>query len=463
VTGGNPRSTGVYYDTQWDDNLSAPGSNCSTRGTVVSYKENINFSTNVGDSVADINPAKLPRDPNNGCAPVYPHSYVKVNNMYEVARAAGLITAAADKHPSYDLLNGPSGTGLTDFYGPEFNAAKSDISKILINDELKVTAVLNWIKGKNHQGTAAQATPAIYGMNFQSPNIAQKFSGYLDAAGAVPNPIGVLGVNAGHAPGLVAALDYVDGAIGRMVAEITAQGQLGSTMIIVTAKHGNSPVNRASLVFADAARITTTVNTVQAGLTAAVTADTLALVWLKDHSKVEQAAAALRANLAFVGGDAVYTASEMDLLFGGALSGNPGRHPDLIITPAAGSVWAGVNSKLCDHGSFRPEDTHVALLVVNPRHAHASTVDTAVSMTQIAPTILHELKLKPHDLQAVQLECTPKLPLSDDDDHGDDGDEACVPSSGGQGGNPGGPDADDSDFDGDGHERGHSHGHDDDN
>ena len=48
LTGGNPSSTGVYYDTQYDENLSAPGSNCSTRGTVVSYKENINCTACTG-------------------------------------------------------------------------------------------------------------------------------------------------------------------------------------------------------------------------------------------------------------------------------------------------------------------------------------------------------------------------------------------------------------------------------
>ena len=72
TTGGSPSSTGVYYDATWDDNLSPPGSNCSTRGTAVAYKENINF-TATSASASDINPATLPRDPDNGCSPVYPH------------------------------------------------------------------------------------------------------------------------------------------------------------------------------------------------------------------------------------------------------------------------------------------------------------------------------------------------------------------------------------------------------
>ena len=55
-----------------------------------------------------IDPAQLPVDPTS-CQPVYPHSYLQVNTIFEVARAAGLRTAWADKHPAYEILNGPSG------------------------------------------------------------------------------------------------------------------------------------------------------------------------------------------------------------------------------------------------------------------------------------------------------------------------------------------------------------------
>ena len=56
--------------------------------------------------------------------------------------AAGMRTAATDKHPAYEMLSGPSGTGLDDFYGPEFNAGKKDIAKTMANDDLRLTAVL---------------------------------------------------------------------------------------------------------------------------------------------------------------------------------------------------------------------------------------------------------------------------------------------------------------------------------
>ena len=47
VTGGSPVSTGVYYDVSWDDRLSAANSNCSRRGTIVSFNEAINLSKTV--------------------------------------------------------------------------------------------------------------------------------------------------------------------------------------------------------------------------------------------------------------------------------------------------------------------------------------------------------------------------------------------------------------------------------
>ena len=52
-------------------------------------------------------PAALPVDPAT-CKPVYPHQYLKVNTVFEVAKSAGLTTAWSDKHPAYEILNGPS-------------------------------------------------------------------------------------------------------------------------------------------------------------------------------------------------------------------------------------------------------------------------------------------------------------------------------------------------------------------
>jgi hypothetical protein len=413
TTGGSPSSTGVYYDVSWDNNLSPAGSDCTTRGALVPFNQTINFTANAGDSVADINPAKLPRDPDNGCAVVYPHQYLKVNTIYEVAHAAGLRTAVADKHPSYEILAGPSGTGIDDFYGPEFNAAKADITKIMANDELKVVAVLNQIDGLNHQGTASVGVPAIFGMNFQAPNIGQKFSGYVDAAGSTPQTVATLGPLAGTSPGLAQALDYVDGAVGRMLSRIEADGLTDDTMIIVTAKHGNSPVDRSTLRWIDPAGFAPLIDSVRPGLTAQVTADTMALIWLKDRSRAPEVAAVLEENAAAIGAGTVTSGAGVGLLFHGELAGNPSRIPDIVVQPVPGVVYAAANAKLVDHGSASAEDTHVPLVLVDPRHEGGRTFSCPVSLRQIAPTVLNALGLKEKLLDAVRQEGTKRL--SDDD------------------------------------------------
>lgn len=67
-------------------------------------------------------------------------------------RAAGLHTAWSDKHPAYDLINGPSGTGVEDLYTPEINAngTTDSVAATEAYDDLKVKAVvLNEIDGKD--------------------------------------------------------------------------------------------------------------------------------------------------------------------------------------------------------------------------------------------------------------------------------------------------------------------------
>jgi len=417
VTGGSPASTGVYYDVSWDNDLSPAATNCSSRGALVSYNEAINVAGTPDPRFTSIDPAKLPLNPDGGCTPVFPHQYLRVNTIYEVIKAAGLRTAACDKHPSYEILNGPSGTGVDDLYTPEINPDKKDIAKAMANDELKVVAVLNQIAGYASIDNAHVnfvGVPAILGMNFQAPNIGQKFSGYVDAAGT-PATVTTLGSKAGQAPGLAQAFDYVDAALGRMLNALDAQQLTDSTLVIVTSKHGNSPVDRTELRLIDPATLLTTVNSVQAGLAAQITDDTNALIWLRDRSRAADVAAALQANAAAIGAESIYVGSTIDELFNGELAGNPSRRPDVIVEPVNGVVYAAPNAKLADHGGFHDQDLRVPLVVVYPRR-DAASVATPVSLRQIAPTILHALHLRKNDLDAVRLEHTPKLPGLNDDD-----------------------------------------------
>src|SRR4051812_14988693 len=127
-------------------------------------------------------------------------------------------------------------------------------------DGYKVRAVLNQIDGLDHSGHARVGTPAIFGMNFQAVSVAQKIRSSPttligpDANGnyttSAPQPGGYEWVNGHVVPGpvLSSALDYVDAQLARMVSELRADGIEGSTTIIVTAKHGQSPRNPNELV-----------------------------------------------------------------------------------------------------------------------------------------------------------------------------------------------------------------------
>lgn len=109
ATGGNPSSTGIYYDDTFNHALLPAGTtNCAgvAPGVEVTYFEQADLNPralDAGQGLAGlpgsilqmtgnpdtvIDPSQLPVDPAT-CKPVYPHSYLKVNTIFEVARAAG--------------------------------------------------------------------------------------------------------------------------------------------------------------------------------------------------------------------------------------------------------------------------------------------------------------------------------------------------------------------------------------
>src|SRR6478672_11696344 len=204
VTGGNPRTTGIYYDDTFNHALLPAGTkNCTgaKAGAEVAFTEAADKDPNALDAGQGLpglpgsilkmtghpqdllDPATLPVDPQT-CRPVYPHQYLRVNTVFEVAKRAGLHTAWSDKHPAYEILNGPSGQGVDDLFTPEINSAATgyaagddwtkDNAATRQYDGYKVKAVLNEIDGHDHSGASTPGTPAIFGMNFQSVSTAQK-------------------------------------------------------------------------------------------------------------------------------------------------------------------------------------------------------------------------------------------------------------------------------------------------
>jgi hypothetical protein len=288
VTGATPRTMGVYYDVSYDRSLDGPAKttgngnaaspckpNAAPTGYTTEYEEGIDLDQTklnggapgaslTDGGIASIDPTRLDRDPKAGCAPVYPWNFIRTNTIFGVIHAAGGYTAWSDKHPAYSSVAGPGGNSLDDYYAPEINSTvvplpgvttpsgiscatipdpNSDLTawtnsfqNIECYDTLKVNAILNEIEGKNHDGKRAR-TPTIFGMNFQAVSVGQKLieaggatGGYTDAAGT-------------PTASLLSEIQFVDDSIGEMVNKIKDRGLYESTLIIITAKHGQSPID----------------------------------------------------------------------------------------------------------------------------------------------------------------------------------------------------------------------------
>ena len=463
VTGGNPVSTGIYYDDTWNHDVFPAGTtNCSgpVPGGEAAYEEFIDKDSNAldagqglpnlpadilqmtGNPIDVINPANLPVDPTT-CKPIYPNQYLQVNTIFNVARAHGLRTAWSDKHPAYQMFNGPTGTngpdgtGVQDYFTPEINSqalpvstwgAGNDWTKnnaaTMEYDSFKVQAILNEIDGFDHSGKNHVGVPAIFGMNFQTVSTAQKLptsdgltGGYLPG-GTVPGPL------------LVRALNYINTEIGLMVARIQAQGLAGSTAIIISAKHGQSPTDPNALARVPDGPIIDAVNSAwksahpgAGDLVIFSTDDDGMLLWLSDRSQTAAdfvknyllTHSAAGNNIA--GNPITVSASGLTKVYAGAASAafygvpvSDPRHPEITGIVQYGVVYTGGKGKIAEHGGDAPQDRDVPILVVLPGLKNGRVIGAPVETTQIAPTILSLLGLSPKDLQAVRIEGTKVLP-----------------------------------------------------
>jgi hypothetical protein len=500
VSGGTPKTVGAFYDVSYDRVLAPPmiatgnglpGGSCTPNkinGTQTEVEEGVEFNqsfvngigpggpySTFDGGVKSIDPRKLERDPFNNCNPVYPWNFVRTNTIYGVIHAAGGYTAWSDKHPVYASVSGPTGTSspsnVDDYYSPEVNSnivpipnfktvtnvdcsaiphADGDdwttgFDAIKCYDQLKVNAVVNEIKGKTHLGNANAPVPVILGMNFQAVSVGQKLikngvkGGYNDAAGDPTTT-------------MLGEIEFVDAAIGQMVSALETQGLLDSTAVIITAKHGQSPIdthrffpipghsgNNGMPPSAVVAAFLPDVYGRQDN-TLGLAEDDISQIWLKNSADTLNAVNALdtagvtpgsTSDASAVGLGQIFYGASLETIFNKpGVPDNPGpccflrpggdpRSPDIVVIPNYGVVYTGSLKKQSEHGGFAHDDTNVMLLVSNPS-IKARTDTSFVETDQVAPTILQLLGLNPAALDAVRIEGTPVLPglgSNDNNDH----------------------------------------------
>jgi len=468
VTGSSPRTMGIYYDVAYDRSLNPPAQTTGNKlaggpctpgatpsGTRTEYDEGIdidqtqlNGGAPTGDGgINSINPNYLVRDKN--CKPVYPWNFIRTNTIFGVIHGAGGYTAWSDKHASYSSVGGPGGgTNVDDYFSPEINSTEvampqnkimncnplpdsaafnagddytGSFQNIQCYDSLKVQAILNEIDGKNHDGTAYKQVPELFGMNFQAVSIGQKLlyqhgavapgysetGGYLDSVGTPSDS-------------LLQEIEFVDNMIGMMVSELKKQNVYDTTLIIITAKHGQSPIDRARLSLIPGhsgtngeppSQIISSYLPVSETSGVGPTEDDVSLLWLSDETQTANAVALLESDASLAGIGEIFWGPSLSTLYntpGVPPNGDP-RTPDIIVAPNVGVIYTTSKKKDMEHGGFAHDDTNVIMLVSNPNF-HASTVSSAVETSQVAPTILEALGLNPNSLKAVRQEGTQVLP-----------------------------------------------------
>jgi hypothetical protein len=487
MSGGGPRSEGVFYDVAYDRSLDGPinttgngvagiGAGGCVPGTAptgytTEYDEGIDLNKLAfnggapgadpiyGGGIASIDPTTLDRDPARNCAPVYPWEFVRTNTIFGVIHDAGGYTAWTDKHPSYSSVSGHGshGKAIDDYFAPEINsipvglpginaegvdcstlpdqtavsssnAWTDSFQNIQCYDQVKVNSILHEIAGLDHSGKFPRPRPNLMGMNFQVVSVGQKLieksvtptvtGGYQDSIGT-------------PTAALLNEIQFADTAIGNMVAALKANGIYHDTLIIITAKHGQSPIDSArylGIATFTGDPIQTSPATIldNAGCLPSTespsnptgigpTEDDISLVWLNSACTTDGAVSMLRTQSPATNNQAGIGEIFSDRLLTTYFN-KPGlppdadpRTPDIVTTPDIGVTFSGSGKKLAEHGGFSRDDTNVIMLVSNPSF-DAKTVTGPVETMQVAPTVLAALGLDPGALETTHTEGTAVLP-----------------------------------------------------
>jgi arylsulfatase A-like enzyme len=270
----------------------------------------------------------------------------------------------------------------------------TDLHNIQCYDSLHVQAVLNQIDGYTHDRSRSVGVPTLFGTNFQAVSVGEKLkgSGYLDVLGT-------------PSQGLESELDYVDQSLGEFVAELKKQGIYEETLIIVGAKHGQSPIDISKRVGIGGGQPTAKIGSADAF----DISDDGSLIWLTDQLLTPSVVATLSnpTNQQALGIQEIFAGPSMINKFNDPLK-DP-RTPDIVLKVNTGVIFTG-GSKIAEHGGLNEDDVHVALLV-SQADMQRKTVHIPVSNQQVAATIIRALGFDPDELQAVRQDQVQVLPF----------------------------------------------------
>jgi len=478
ATGASPKTTGVYDEDSYDRTLYPPGSNCiGAVGTEIVYDSSI--AQDATQLFSPINKANLPlfKTAQGQCVEVYPHSFLKSPTIFQVIQGSGRRTAWNDNRASYEILSGPSGKGISELYAPDISSTLSTVSgspngvdlagsAALCNsdnaygippfsyttcvplaaafDDTKVQAVINKIDGFAADGSRQSAVPTILGMSFAAVDVAQKLpaGGYLNNAGDPK-------------PALTAALNRVDLSIGRILTELDTRHFIDKTLIVLTAKHAQSPIDPSKWRTRDTAASPLTpvasdprlivqgadvsVDVTKApfvnpntGLSPATTghvqlADS-GIVWLQNQNNVNvtnvvqaltnstnvaSMAATVRPQGSIFSTNIV-TGTELIQAYGDPQSSTDllaaARAPNAFVQPELGVIYKNSLGQIAEHGGGAQDDINVPLLISNTGIVNHVSLIQPVSTEQVALTILRALTLDGTKLTGASAEGTSALP-----------------------------------------------------
>jgi arylsulfatase A-like enzyme len=191
-----------------------------------------------------------------------------------------------------------------------------------------------------------------------------------------------------------------------IVQALTSKGLNGSTLIIVSAKHGQSPIDPKDRVALSEAPFQKTPGF---GTNGFEICDDEGLVWLQpdlQQANYTAAKAYLQANAATLHISELLDRTSLTPLYGDPFENS--RVPDFIAVTDHGVICTN-GTKLAEHGGFSDDDRNVLLMLSAP-NIQPQIVEVLTYTTQIAPTILVALGLDPVRLKGARMENTQVLP-----------------------------------------------------